>query len=199
MNSDNGRPGPTLVSPGVPEARRRGLRRAAWLATEAVGGGAARCGIARLVRSLPHPTTAMMKLLQLGFLPASSSLALAVLRLWLGLSMLLLHGWGKLAGFSQMSAQFPDPLGIGHPASLVLAVLAEALCAALLVLGLFTRLAALVLAIELAVAFALIHGHALSGEHSGETAFIYLAGYVALVIGGGGCCSLDGRMGRKTA
>jgi uncharacterized membrane protein YphA (DoxX/SURF4 family) len=31
----------------------------------------------------------------------------------------------------------------------------------------------------------------LSGEHSGELAFIYLAGCVALIISGGGAFSLD--------
>jgi hypothetical protein len=29
---------------------------------------------------------------------------------------LVLHGWSKLTGFSQMSGEFPDPLGIGSPA-----------------------------------------------------------------------------------
>ena len=139
----------------------------------------------------------MIKLLQLGFLSASTSLALCVLRLWLGLSMLLLHGWPKLAAFAKTAGEFPDPLGIGSHASLGLAVLAEALCAALLVLGLFTRLAALILAIELAVVFTLVHGHVLTGAHSGELAFLYLAGFVALFLGGGGCCSVDGRMGGK--
>ena len=141
----------------------------------------------------------MMKLLQLGILPASASAALGVLRVWLGLSMLLLHGWGKLATFAATAAQFPDPLGIGGHASLALTVLAEAFCSALLVLGLFTRLAALVLVIEFSVAFWLVHGHALTGAHSGEPAFLYLAGFVALFLGGAGCCSLDARLGKKTA
>jgi putative oxidoreductase len=140
----------------------------------------------------------MMKFLQLGLLPASSSLALCVLRVWLGLSILLLHGWDKLAHFSSAAAQFPDPLGVGSQVSLALTVLAEVLCAALLVLGLCTRLAALVLAFEMAVAFALIHGHAL-GDASGERAFVYLAGFVVLFLSGAGCCSLDARMGKKTA
>jgi putative oxidoreductase len=142
---------------------------------------------------------ALVKFFQLGFLPASAPLALLVLRLWLGLSMLLLHGWGKLTGYAQMAPQFPDPLGIGSHASLALAVLAEALCSTLLVLGLFTRLAALGLVINLGVAFWFVHGHALAGAHSGELAFIYLAGYVVLLLAGGGCCSLDGRPGGKPA
>src|SRR4051794_23580498 len=60
----------------------------------------------------------ILRLLQLDLLPRSVDAGLLVLRLWLGLSLLLLHGWSKLSGFSQMSAKFPDPLGIGSPTSL---------------------------------------------------------------------------------
>ena len=141
----------------------------------------------------------MIKVLQLAFLRASPALALCLLRLWLGGSMLLLHGWGKLSHFAETAAKFSDPLGVGGHVSLALAVFAEVLCAALLVLGLFTRLAALVLAVEMAVAFTVVHGHVLTGAHSGELAFLYLAGFVALFLGGGGCCSVDGRMGGKSA
>ncbi len=141
----------------------------------------------------------MMKFLQLGFLPASAPLALCVLRLWLGLSLLLLHGCAKIAGFAEMASKFPDPLGVGSQASFALALLAEAVCATFVVLGLFTRLAALIIVIELAVAFTLVHGHTLTGAHSGELAFVYVAGFAALVLGGGGGCSVDGRMGGKTA
>jgi putative oxidoreductase len=37
----------------------------------------------------------------------------------------------------------------------------------------------------------MVHKTALSGEHSGELAFIYLAGYVVLLIAGGGKISVD--------
>jgi putative oxidoreductase len=107
-----------------------------------------------------------------------------VLRLWLGLSLLVLHGWGKLTSFSKMSGQFPDPLGIGSPASLVLALFAEVVCALLIAFGLFTRFAAAVLAINMVTAFLLVHKAVLSGPHSGELAFIYLAGWVTLLIAG---------------
>ena len=39
--------------------------------------------------------------------------------------MLYAHGWPKLASFSEKSGGFPDPLGIGSPASLTLAVFAD--------------------------------------------------------------------------
>src|SRR5438270_7468366 len=119
-----------------------------------------------------------------------TSFGLLILRVWLGLS-LLHHGWGKLSNFKDMSSKFPDPLGVGHTTSLALVVFAEVLCAILLALGFITRFAALVTSINVGVAFFAVHKAALSGEHSGELAFIYLAGFVALFFAGAGKISLD--------
>ena len=129
--------------------------------------------------------------LQLRFIPRNVHIALLLLRLWLGGSMLLLHGLTKLRTFSDLSGKFPDPLGIGHPASLALAIFGEVVCSALVILGLFTRLASLGLAINMGVAFFLVHSGVLTGEKNGELAFIYMAGYVTLLIAGGGVFSLD--------
>jgi len=134
----------------------------------------------------PRPILDRMKILQLSFIPQSSDFALLTLRLWLGFSMLVLHGWGKFMGFSTMAGQFPDPIGIGSTASLALVVFAELFCSALIAFGFLTRFAALALAITMAVAFFKQHGGMLSGEGSGELAFIYLAGYVALFFSGPG-------------
>jgi len=116
---------------------------------------------------------------------------LLVLRVWLGLSMLLLHGWPKVQGMAGKAASFPDPLGVGPAMSLNLVVFAEALCALLLVFGLAARFALIPLVITMAVAFFVIHGGALTGEGNGEMAFIYLGGFVALLIAGPGRYSLD--------
>jgi putative oxidoreductase len=122
---------------------------------------------------------------------ALTSLGLLALRLWLGLTMLLNHGLVKLAHFSNIAPKFFDPLHIGSTQSLALVVFAEVVGSALLVLGLWTRFAALTLVIDLAVAFFLFHKGALSGSGSGELAFIYLAGFVALFLAGGGRFSAD--------
>src|SRR5690606_20621720 len=117
----------------------------------------------------------VLKTLRLDFLPRSADVALFLLRLWVGLTMLLLHGWAKVTGFDQMSDKFIDLLGMGPKASLVLAIFGEFVCSFLLILGLFTRFAALALGITMAVAFTMAHHMTLKGPGSGELAFIYLA------------------------
>ncbi len=119
------------------------------------------------------------------------NLGLLVLRVWLGLTMLLFHGWVKVANHATLSQGFPDPLGVGTALSLNLAIFAELLCALLLVVGLAARFAALSLVVTMAVAFFMVHGGALTGEGNGELAFIYLGGFVALFLAGPGRYSLD--------
>jgi putative oxidoreductase len=136
-----------------------------------------------------------LRLLQLSFLPHSIDAGLLVLRLWIGV-MMFTHGWQKLRGFSEMSAKFPDILGIGSTPALALAVFAEAGCSILLALGLFTRFAAATLAITMGVAFFMAHKGALTGPGNGELAFIYLGVFVALLIAGAGRSSLDAKIGQ---
>ena len=138
------------------------------------------------------------RLLQLDFLPRSVDVSLLVLRLWLGVSLLVLHGWSKLIRFSELAGTFPDPLGVGSRVSLTLTLFAEVGCAVLMVVGLLTRAAALVQVILMCVAFFIVHKASLaSGPGSGELAFIYLAGFVTLFLAGAGRFSLDAAMGRK--
>jgi putative oxidoreductase len=134
-------------------------------------------------------------ILRLEFLPASTDLGLLVLRLWLGGSLLILHGWGKLTGYQKMASGFADPLKIGNEASLALAIVGEVLCSALLIVGLFTRFAALGTVINMAVAFFLVHQMVLKAPppRSGEMAFIYLAGFLTILIAGPGRFSLDAK------
>jgi putative oxidoreductase len=132
----------------------------------------------------------LASILRLDFVPASTDVGLLVLRLWFGLSLLLLHGWGKLIGFQQMSGKFFDPLRIGHRNSLILALVGEVLCSSLVVLGLFTRFGALGAAITMGVAFFLVHNHSFK---VGELAYVYLAGFVALFLAGPGKFSLDAK------
>lgn len=114
-----------------------------------------------------------------------------LLRIWLGAAMITLHGWAKFQKLLTDPSGFPDPLGIGVVLSLSLAVWAELFCSALLIVGLATRLALTQLMATMSVAFFLVHGAALSGEMSGELAFIYLATFTGLLILGPGRISID--------
>jgi putative oxidoreductase len=138
-----------------------------------------------------------MKFLHLNFLPRSADVALLVLRVGFGLSLLCLHGWGKLMNFSALLQKFSDPLGIGKTASLSLATTGEVVCAALLVLGLLTRVAAIGAGTTMAVAFWFVHSHRLSGPGNGELAFLYLASCAALFVAGAGKYSVDAQLGAK--
>jgi putative oxidoreductase len=129
----------------------------------------------------------MNKLFQLSFVPRSTDFALLVLRFWLGLTLLFNHGIGKLLHFSQVAPMMPDPLGVGAHLNLALVVIAEVLCSALVVIGFATRFAALIVVIEMLVAFTMVHHRALAtGPGSGELAFLYLAGFLTIVLAGGG-------------
>lgn len=122
-------------------------------------------------------------------------LALALLRVALAGTMALQHGWPKLARWSELSAKFPDPLGVGPAASLALAIFGELVCGALLAVGLMGRLAALPLAATMAVAAFVHHG----GDpfRDKELALVYLVGFVTLALTGPGRVSIDGLLGRK--
>lgn len=131
---------------------------------------------------------------------ALTGLALLTLRLWLGITLLLNHGIGKLKAFDSMAPSFADPFKIGHTASFALVVFAEVVASTLVALGLLTRFGALVLMVNMGVAFVYVHKLSLSGAHSGELPFIYLAGWVTLLLSGPGRLSLDQRIfGGKAA
>jgi putative oxidoreductase len=133
----------------------------------------------------------MLKLLNLSFLPKSTDLGLLILRVSVGLSMLLLHGRLKMLNFSATVEKFPALFGLPSNVNLGLAVFAEVVCSALLILGLFTRLAALMLAITMGTAFYMVHKLALVGAQSGELAMVYLFAYVTLLFTGAGKFSAD--------
>jgi putative oxidoreductase len=116
------------------------------------------------------------------------SLGLLVLRVGLGFLMMYQHGWDKLAGFAEKAAAFPDPLGFGPKTSLALAVFAEFFCSILLILGIGTRLATIPLIVTMSVAAFIVHAD--DPLQTKELALVYLTGFVALLIAGGGSWSL---------
>ena len=56
--------------------------------------------------------TSMKTLITSGLFGRSTDLGLLVLRVGIGASLFLRHGWEKIVGFGHMAAHFPDPIGI---------------------------------------------------------------------------------------
>jgi putative oxidoreductase len=134
-------------------------------------------------------------LVNMGFIPRSYDVALLFLRVALGISMMVLHGWEKLTGFRVVVENFPDPIGIGRHLSLLLALFAELACSALLVVGALTRFAATILVINMSVALFLVHRGDMTTGGGGEPAALYLYGYIAILLAGAGRFSADGAGG----
>lgn len=124
----------------------------------------------------------------------SFSIATFVLRVSAGALMMINHGLDKLMHFGEKANKFADPFGIGSKTSLSLVVFAEFFCAAFLVLGLFTRLAAIPLIIAMAVALFYAHNGEFFGK--GEMATLYLASYFAILLLGPGKASIDKFIGK---
>lgn len=128
--------------------------------------------------------------------PVFLNLALFLLRVWFGLLLFVKHGLDKSMNYSRLSAHFADPFHIGPTASLLLVLLAEVICALLVALGLWTRIAAAIIVIDLAVAFGFAHQFQLFGQRNGELAFVFLGAFLVICISGPGVWSIDGFRGR---
>jgi putative oxidoreductase len=136
----------------------------------------------------------MRKLLSTAYSDGAFNFALLVQRVVTGLLLLIGHGLPKISNFQEMSLSFYDPFRIGHRLSLILVILAELFCSMFLVLGLFTRIAALIIVINLSIAvFVIQHGMALKNVELGA---IFLTSAFTILIVGPGRVSVDGMMGK---
>ncbi len=122
-------------------------------------------------------------------------IAALILRVGFGGLMLFGHGRGKLKMLmAGGDIQFPGVLGLSPQISLILAVVAEFLCAALIILGLKTKWVVWPLLITMAVAAFVIHKADplfSQGGASKEFALLYLLPCLALFFLGSGKYSLD--------
>ncbi len=119
---------------------------------------------------------------------------IAVVRLGVGLTFFL-HGWQKVfqsgfpgvtAAFGQMGAPLPEVTG------LLVSVL-ELVGGAALMVGLFTRLISIPLAIDMAAAIliAVLPAKGNSAPLAFELELLLFMGAVAMIIGGPGVASID--------
>ena len=121
--------------------------------------------------------------------PLSEDIGLLALRLSAGGCMFWQHGWPKLAHFTDIMGHFGDPIGLGPAFSLGLITFAETACAALVVLGLWTRVSTLPLIIGMAVAAFVANAGQPFGDK--ELSVVYLAAFIAIFFAGSGRFSLD--------
>ena len=115
---------------------------------------------------------------------------LLLFRVTIGSFMLFGHGLGKFTKLvSGNEIQFFDPFGIGSLFSFILIILAEFLAASFIILGVFTRLNALLLIAAMTVAGLIYHFD--DPFSSKEKALMYLVSFIFLFLAGPGKYSLQ--------
>lgn len=112
---------------------------------------------------------------------AGASWLLLAARIVFG-TLLMTHGIAKWHDFDSLSASFPDPLGVGSPVSLSLAIFGEVVCSLGFITGTLYRLALLPMIFTMCIAFFSVH----SGDPFAvrEMAMLYLAAFVLLWFAG---------------
>jgi putative oxidoreductase len=111
------------------------------------------------------------------------NLSLLILRLGIAILMLT-HGIPKLGKLISGDLNFPDPIGLGSTASLILTIFAEVICSLLVAAGLGTKLAVIPLIITMSVILFIVHVDEPIMNH--YNVLIYLLGYILLMLTGSG-------------
>ena len=135
----------------------------------------------------------MKKLLSTHYSAGAFNFAILILRLGVGILMMH-HGYQKLTNFAETREHMPAFLGLSTTISTALVVFAEFFCSMFLILGLFTRFAAIPLIVVACVALFQAHGGDYFGK--GELITHYLISYLVLLIIGPGRVSVDGLIGK---
>lgn len=122
--------------------------------------------------------------------------AFLVLRIGLGFGMLFGHGWKKLMKLvNEDTIEFMGQSGSTATLLLGLVVFSEVFCSLFLIVGLFTRWAAVFLIFTMCVAVFFVHyGDPFMKVEKG---FLYLVGFVAIFLAGAGDLSIDAKLGRS--
>jgi putative oxidoreductase len=138
-----------------------------------------------------------MKIASTKYSDTAFNLATLILRVGAGSLMIANHGLSKMTNFSQMSGKFADPFHIGSPVTLSLVIFAEVFCSALIILGLFTRLACIPLIFEMAFAFFRVHHmNWAAGQGGGEPTLLFATCFLTLLFTGPGRVSVDRLIGK---
>ncbi len=123
----------------------------------------------------------------------ANQVSFEILILRVGVAILMIpHGYDKLQSFIAGNHDFPDPLHVTPIVSQGLTIFAEFFCSILLLLGLFTRPALLILiGCMVVIAFILQWNDPLADK---EHALLYLISYIVIFLTGAGKYSLDAKI-----
>ena len=145
------------------------------------------------------PMPRVRRVLLLGSISPRIDLALLVLRVWVGVSLFLRHGLEELSGWADAISRFPDPLHLGSQVSFIVATCSDAFFSILVVAGLGTRWAALLIFGNIFVAWALVvHFQFFAhGVSAGEAMVLYLGGLVTIAVAGPGRFSADSFLAKQ--
>lgn len=124
------------------------------------------------------------------WLAPQPDLGLLLLRLGGAYLLLMVHGLPKLQHYAGELAQIDDPLHLGRPLTLWLALLAEVLCPLAIAAGLYTRLACVPVLVLLLVSLLAVHPEWSLAE--GQFGWLLLVIFASIGVAGGGRYALAG-------
>lgn len=110
--------------------------------------------------------------------------AVLYMRLFAG-GMMLFHNVGKMQDYNEIVNSYPSFALVGSAAVFVIVTVVEVLLAVAIILGLWVRLSALIMALGILMLFAW------GGFGVGELEFVWLGIYVFLIVSGGGLYAFD--------
>lgn len=136
----------------------------------------------------------MKRLLTTSCTDTSFNIAAFLLRVVFGSLIFINYGLPKIRRFPELQSRFFDPFHISSQASLLLVIFAEVFCAIFIIIGLFSRLAAIPLVITMAVVvFMAQKGKPLLEI---QVPVMFLVAFLGILFIGSGKYSVDGAMGK---
>ena len=128
--------------------------------------------------------------------PAVNNIIMLLVRIFVGVAMIILHGLPKFTKFmAGGEIQFYNFLGLGSNTTLILAILVELICAFLIMIGLFTRAASLLLILVMAVAAIAVH--AADPFTIKESSLLYLSLFALIFAFGPRKFSIDNMIAKR--
>lgn len=128
--------------------------------------------------------------------PVLTNLALLFARVFIGIAMIILHVLPKVKIlFDGGSIQFYNFVGLGSKNTLILAIILELVFSFFLIIGLFSRVASIILSlVMLTAAFIVNSSQSFSAK---ELSLVYLTIYILITACGPGRYSVDQMMNKK--